>query len=219
MCVLTSACAAISLPASAEPALNPNQPNQRMPGADQRERQRVRRHRVLRPTAPASEDEHRGERGDPGVDVHDGAAGEVERTPLEQPALGREHPVRDRRVDEHRPQPDEPDPRRTSHPVGDRAGDQRRRDDREHHLEAMNANGGIVSARSRWAASSPTSRHATRSRGCRCTSPVPPNASEYTTTAQRTLTMPRAEEVLHEHAEHVLGPDHAAVEQARGPVS
>ena len=76
-------------------------------GADQRQRQRVRRHRVLRPAASPAEHEDRGQRGDAGVDVHDGAAGEVERAPLEEPAVGREHPVRDRRVHEHRPQPDE----------------------------------------------------------------------------------------------------------------
>ena len=43
--------------------------------------------------------------------------------------------------------------------------------------------------------------------------PVPRNASEYTHAAQSTLDEAHAEEVLHEHAEHVLGPHHAAVEQ------
>ena len=79
--VFTSACTATSLPASAEPALNPNQPNHRIPVPMQRERQRVGRHRVLGPAAPTPDHEHRGQGGDPGVDVDDGAAGEVERSP------------------------------------------------------------------------------------------------------------------------------------------
>ena len=99
-------------PASAEPALKPNQPNHRMPVPMSVSGQRVRRHRVLRPSASAPEHEHRGEGRDPGVDVHDRAAGEVERAALEQPALGREDPVRDRRVHEDRPQTRGTTPRR-----------------------------------------------------------------------------------------------------------
>ena len=169
--------------------------------------------RVLRPAAPAADHEHRDERGDPGVDVHDGAAGEVERAAAEQPPGRREHPVRDRRVHEHRPQPDEPDPRRELHAVGDRAGDQRGRDDREHHLERRERQ-----RRDRHRAEAGRGdRRSTSSSNARSKLPihlpVPPNASEYTNTAQSTLDEPEAEEVLHQHREHVLGPHHAAVEQ------
>ena len=46
------------------------------------------------------------------------------------------HPMRDRRIDEDRPQADEPQHGRELHALGEGAGDQRRRDDREGHLEA-----------------------------------------------------------------------------------
>ena len=44
-----------------------------------------------------AEHQHQRERRGTGVDVHDRAAGEVERAHLGEPAAG-EHPVRDRRV-------------------------------------------------------------------------------------------------------------------------
>ena len=71
----------------------------------------------------------------PDADVDDGAAGEVERAELEQPAVGRPHPVRDRGVDEDRPQDREQHERAEALALGERAGDERRRDGREHQLE------------------------------------------------------------------------------------
>ena len=58
-------------------------------------------------------------------------------------------------------------------------------------------------------------RAGTRSRGCRSTrrSPALPNARLKTTHDPEDREDPHREEVLHEHAEHVLAPDHAAVEQ------
>ena len=87
-CVLTSAWAAMPLAPSAEPALNPNQPNHRMPGADHRERQVVRGHRLVAVTTPVADHGDDGERGDAGVDVDRRAAGEVERAALEDPSAG-----------------------------------------------------------------------------------------------------------------------------------
>ena len=81
-CVLTSAWTARSLPASAEPALNPNQPNQRMPVPISVRGKECGGIGCCGPAPAPPEDEHRGERGDPGVDVHDGAAREVERAAL-----------------------------------------------------------------------------------------------------------------------------------------
>src|SRR5215813_11571713 len=86
--------------------------------------------------------------GDAGVDMHHRAAGEVEYlVPAGEVALlvgigdaedtvWPPHPVRDRRVDEDRPQADEPQHRRELHALGESPSDQRRRDDREGQLEA-----------------------------------------------------------------------------------
>ena len=104
MCVLTSAVAASSLPASAEPALNPNQPNHRIPAPISVSGRLCGAIGCCGQPRRLPEHEDRGQRRDPGVDVHDRAAGEVERAALEQPARGREHPVRDRRVHEHEPE-------------------------------------------------------------------------------------------------------------------
>ncbi len=80
--------------------------------------------------------------------MNDGAAREVEDDfPTREIALvvgigGREHavrtpdPVRDRRVDADRPEADEPQHRREFHALGEGAGDEGGRDDREGHLEA-----------------------------------------------------------------------------------
>ena len=139
-------------------------------GAEQRERQRVRRHRVLRPAAPPADHQHDAKRGDAGVDVHDGAAGEVERAAPEQPARRREHPVRDRRVHDDEPDPEEPEPRRELHAVGDRAGDQRGRDDREHELERRERRAaGSATPPNPVAGTTLRRRASTRGRGCRST--------------------------------------------------
>ena len=54
---------------------------------------------------------------------------------MRAPAARRPHPVRDRRVDQQRPQRHEDAQRRELHAVGEGTHDQRRRDDRERHLE------------------------------------------------------------------------------------
>ena len=90
------------------------------PRAEHREWQGVWRHRRFGPTPPPAEHQHHRERGDARVDVHDRAAREVERAASCEPTGRREHPVRDRRVHEHHPQAEEPDPRAEPHPVGDR---------------------------------------------------------------------------------------------------
>ena len=83
---------------------------------------------------PLADDDGRDQRRDRGVHVHDGAAGEVERAHVGQPAAA-PHPVRDRAVDDQRPQRDEHHVGGEAHPLDDRAGDQRRRDDAERALD------------------------------------------------------------------------------------
>ena len=82
--VLIIASVAPPLASRLEPTLKPNQPTQRIEAPIRHERQRVRRHHVLavarrwpimmQPTSA----------GDAGVDVHDGAAGEVDGAHLEE---------------------------------------------------------------------------------------------------------------------------------------
>ena len=71
--------------------------------------------------------------GDAGVDMHDRAAGEVEHLDPRHPvlvavedAVRAPHPMGDRRIDEDRPQADEPQHRRELHALREGAGDQRR---------------------------------------------------------------------------------------------
>src|SRR5687767_5865159 len=94
------------------------------------------RHRFTGPALAFAENEHDGKGGDAGVDVHDGAAGEVEGAPLEQPAGGAEDPVGDGRVHQHQPQTEERGPAGELHAVGGGAGDEGGGDDGEHHLVA-----------------------------------------------------------------------------------
>ena len=129
--------------AVAEPALNPYQPNHSRPapsitngrlcGRIGVPGQPLRLPRMMR--------EHQA--GGTGVDVNRCATGEVDRrelvgdpaTRLGGGAVEREHPVRDREVDEGRPQAGEQQPAAELEAVGHRAGDQGDGDDREHQLE------------------------------------------------------------------------------------
>ncbi len=102
-------------------------------GAEQRERHVVRQERRPLVVAARADDERGDERRDARVDVHDRAAGEVERAHVGQPAAA-PHPVRDRRVDDERPKRDEDHVGRKAHPFDDRARDERGRDDAERAL-------------------------------------------------------------------------------------
>ena len=82
MSVLTKACAATPLAASAEPPLKPNQPNHNKPGAEGDEGDVVREHLLTRGELPRADDPHRGKGGEAGARVHDHATGEVERRPI-----------------------------------------------------------------------------------------------------------------------------------------
>ena len=93
--VFMIAWAATPLAASAEPALKPTQPNHRMPVPSIVSGRLCGGIGVSRIALALAEHEHQRERGGAGVDVHDRAAGEVERAQLGEPAAG-EHPVGDR---------------------------------------------------------------------------------------------------------------------------
>ena len=115
-------------------------------GAEHGHRQVVRLHRLLAEADALAEHERGDQRRDAGGDVHDRAAGEVERAQLVEPAAGAPDPVRDRVVDERRPEQAEEHERLEALALGERAGDQRRRDDGEHHLEDHEGWCGIVGA-------------------------------------------------------------------------
>ena len=66
--------------------VEPEPPEPQDAGAEHHQRHRVRRVALARPALALAEHEHRGERGDAGVDVDRGAAGEVERAALAEPA-------------------------------------------------------------------------------------------------------------------------------------
>ena len=79
----------------------PADPQQR--GADHRVDQVVRRHVLGAEALALAEHQGADQAGDAGVDVHHGAAGEVEHAPVAEEAAA-PHPVGDRRVDDQRPQ-------------------------------------------------------------------------------------------------------------------
>ncbi len=84
-----------------------------------------------------AEDERQGEARGTGVDVDRGPTGEVDDAPGGEHARGQvEDPRGDREVDDRDPDAGEDHPRAELRTVGDRAGDERDRDDREGRLEA-----------------------------------------------------------------------------------
>src|SRR5262249_20370736 len=139
--VVTKALAASPLAPRALPALKPNQPNHSsdpprsvmgtlcggklVGGGAARRPPRV--------AAPTSHHDRSDERGDAGADVDDCAPREIEGTLLHEPAPA-PHPVRERVVDERRPEQAEEHERGEAHPLRERAGDERGRDHREDAL-------------------------------------------------------------------------------------
>ena len=138
ICVTVIAMPACMPAVTAEPALKPNQPTHSSEAP-----MKVSTMLCGGPDVLAlAEADRAHQAGNAGIDMHHGAAGEVEH--LEHcvaVAVGHEavrapDPMRDRRIDEDRPQADEPQHRGELHALGESTGDQRRRDDREGHLEA-----------------------------------------------------------------------------------
>ena len=144
--VLTSATAAMPLAPSAEPALKPNQPNHSRPapsitsgrlcgriGSLPKPIRLPRTRARARPAAPAL----MWTAVPPAKSMRPRSL--AIQPPTSRPgrdAVEGEDPVRDREVDDRRPDAGEDHPGAELGPVGDRAADQRDGDDREHGLEA-----------------------------------------------------------------------------------
>eukprot|EP00964_Phaeocystis_antarctica_P015243 scaffold8422_cov82-Phaeocystis_antarctica.AAC.4 len=116
--VLSSACAARCFAVIAEPALNPNQPNQIM----RRPTMHSGRLCACMPRRPR-------------VTVHHVAARKVERAPCHEPAPRAEAPVCDQRVDQDSPHGDPHHEGTQLHAVGHATRDQGGSDARKGHLE------------------------------------------------------------------------------------
>ena len=84
---------------------------------------------------PAAEHHRADERGQAGGRVDDRPAGEVQHAPLAEEPVRVPGPVRERTVDEEAEQADERDVAPEPHALGERPGDQRRRDDGELQVE------------------------------------------------------------------------------------
>ena len=129
MSVFRKASAVMSSTLSSLPALNPYQPNQSSPVPSAMNGMLCGRVDELAP----ADVQHRRERGPAGAGVDDDAAGEVAGAPVREQAAAPEH-VHERVVDGELPHDEEQQVRLEGHPVRERARDQRRCDDREHHL-------------------------------------------------------------------------------------
>ena len=110
-------------------------------GADHAEDEAVRRHFFLTEPKARSENNAENQRGPTGGHVNHGATGEVDRLDDRVAVPDAVHEARDapdhvgqREVDDDHPDRDEEQNRGELHAFGDRADDQRRSDDREHHL-------------------------------------------------------------------------------------
>ena len=110
--------------ASAEPALNPNQPNQSRPAPEHDERHVVRPVPLV-PDPARAQHPGRDERRDAGADVHDRSAREVQGAKFGDPAPATPDPVRERRVHDQPPCADERRIRLEAHSSHHGAGDQR----------------------------------------------------------------------------------------------
>ncbi len=144
--------------------------------------------------------------------MHHRPSREVERAQLVQEAALAPDPVRERVVDERRPEHREEEERREPLPLGERAGDERGRDGREHHLEEherlVRDGGGVPRVRRR--------AHATQA------GPLEPaddaaavGPEGKAVSEEHPLQRDDAEngERLHERRQHVLLPHHPAVEE------
>ena len=104
-------------------------------GADHRVCQVIRRHVFLPVAKPLPQHQGADQAGDAAVYFHDCAAGEVGDTHDGKPAVGAPDPMRQRGVDQQRPQREEHQHGGELHPVGAASCHHGRRDDGESHLE------------------------------------------------------------------------------------
>ena len=160
----------------------------------------MREHGLFWPPLPLTKNKNEGQCCSSGVDMDGGATGEVEHAPLSHPAAV--HPERDRAVDEDRPNRHEHGPGRELHAVGNGAGDQGRRYDRERHekyrrddvVRRLDVLHPYLIERA--------DESTVAGIGKRVTDQHPTDRD-----------CSQAIHVHHEHVEHVLGPEHAAIEQ------
>ena len=201
--------AAVPLAARAEPALNPNQPNHSRPTPSNTSgRLCGRMASFLKPRRGPSTSA-RARADDTGHDLDDEAARVVEHAQLGQPAAGAPHPVRDNRIHDDRPHRDEHHPGGELRAVGDRAADQRGRDDRERQLERGvqqlgNRAVGGVRGDAEHADMPEVAEEPAR--------PVLGERDGVTEQQPRHRDQRYGDEAHHDHVEHPGGADHAAVE-------
>jgi len=95
----------------------------------------VRLHGPVAVARALADDQRKGQRREACGDVHDGPACEVQRAELAQQPADAPDPVRDRVIDEGRPEQAEQQEGLEADALDERAGDERRGDDRKGHLE------------------------------------------------------------------------------------
>ncbi|CAB4725984.1 unannotated protein [freshwater metagenome] len=170
-------------------------------------------HTFTRPTLALTQDKDHGKCSSTSIDVHNGAASKVECTELREPPAAK-HPVSNRRVHKHKPKSDENRVGLELEPVSGCTRDECRGDHSERHL--------ICAEQHEWNCESEC--FASR---CRV-DVVHPGKVEVADEPAVTKVAKRqresdghpkdchqshGEEVLHQHAEHVFGPNHAPVEE------
>ena len=176
-------------------------------------RERVRRNGVLVNVLAFADHQGRHQGGDPGVDVNHRATGEVEHPHVLQKAAYAPDPVGNGIVHEGRPQQGEDQERGELHPLGERADDQGRRDDREHglkdHEDLVRNRGRVVRIRSR--------SHAFQAQPTKTAQPPIPWRKREAIAPQHPLDTqdPQHDHALHQDAQVVLPPDQPAIEKGQ----
>ena len=163
---------------------------------------------------PMADDQGDDERRHARADVDHRAAGEIERAELVQPAVGGPDPVRQRGVDQDRPQDGEQDKRPEPLALGEGAGDERRGDRREHHLEGREQDerhGGRVD-RARLQAD-PTEQREVEPADQSEAVDVRPECEREPDDDPHDADQGQAEEAVHDGRQHILAAHQAAVEQ------
>ncbi|MCY1287001.1 hypothetical protein D9M70_359840 [compost metagenome] len=189
-------------------------------GAHQGVAQVVRRHRRGRVALALAQHQAAHQAGDTGVDVHHGAAGEVQHAPVpHQGAVAAPHHVGDRRIDQGEPDGHEDQHGGEFHALGEGTDDQRRGDDGEGHLEGDEHafREGRDQAVDTHAAEEDLGETAHEGAEVDDALLHAGGVEGETVAVDHPQYADQAcdGEALHHHRENVLGPNHAAVEQCQ----
>ena len=170
-------------------------------------------HALTRPTLALAQDKNHGKCSSTCIDVHNGATSKVECAQFREPPATK-HPVSNRRVHKHKPKSNENHVCLELKSVGSCASDECGSDDSEGHLvgaeqHKWNRESERFAARSRVDVAHPGKIQVADEPAITKVSKCQREGNSH----PKNRHQAHGEEVLHQHAEHVFGPNHAAIEE------